>query len=70
MAGAGISGEGPQYWFNVRTGSVETVVDKSQSKELLGPYATREAAERALQTARERTEKWDEEDRKWREGED
>ena len=62
--------EQPQFWFNVRTGRVETVFDKSQSKDLLGPYPTEAAAEHALQTARERTEKWDEEDRRWREGDD
>lgn len=62
--------EQQQFWFNVRTGKVETIVDKSQSKELMGPYPTREAAQAALQSARERTEAWDEEDRRWREGED
>jgi hypothetical protein len=60
----------PQFWFNTRTGTVETVHDKSQSKDVLGPYPTREAAERALQSAHERTQQWDEEDRRWREGED
>jgi hypothetical protein len=60
--------EEPQFWFNVRTGQVEETANKSQSKDLLGPYLTRSEAERALQTARERTEKWDEEDRRWRDG--
>lgn len=36
----------------------------------MGPYDTREEAQRALQTAREKTEAWDEEDRKWDEGQD
>jgi hypothetical protein len=62
--------EAPKFWFNLRTRTVETVYDKSQSKELLGPYATREEAEHAVQTAHERTEAWDEEDRRWREGDD
>ncbi len=57
------------YYFNTRTGQVEQVEDKSQSKDLLGPYATRAEAERAIETAHERTEKWDREDREW-EGED
>ena len=60
--------EEPQFWFNVHTGQVEETENKSQSKDLLGPYPTRAEAERALQTARERTEKWDEEDRRWRDG--
>jgi hypothetical protein len=56
------------YYFNTRTGLVEDLEDKSPSRDLLGPYATREEAERALATAHERTEKWDEEDRAWNEG--
>ena len=58
-----------EYYFNTRTGQVEQVADKSQSKDLLGPYATREEAEQALTTAHRRTEAWDREDREWR-GED
>jgi len=60
--------EEPQFWFNVSSGQVEETENKSQSKDLLGPYPTRAEAEHALQTARERTEKWDEEDRRWRDG--
>jgi hypothetical protein len=56
------------YYFNTRTGLVEDLEDKSPSRDLLGPYATREEAERALATAHERTEEWDEEDRAWNEG--
>jgi hypothetical protein len=56
------------YYFNTRTGLVEDLEDKSPSRDLLGPYATREEAEQALATAHERTEKWDEEDRAWNEG--
>ncbi len=57
-----------QYWFNVATGQVETDENKSQGDVLMGPYSTHEAASRALETARERTEQWDEEDRRWNEG--
>ena len=62
--------EGPQFYFNVRTHQVEELDRKSQSKDLLGPYPTREAAAAALETARSRTEQWDEEDRRWRDGDD
>jgi hypothetical protein len=62
--------EAPQYYYNTRTNQVETLRDKSQSKDLLGPYPTHEAAAAALETARARTEAWDEDDRRWREGED
>ncbi len=51
------------YYFNIRTGQVEQVENKSQSKDLLGPYPNRQDAEQALRSARERTERWDEEDR-------
>lgn len=61
--------EQPQFFFNVTTGQVEELADKSQSRNLLGPYATRAEAAAALETARRRTEDWDEEDRRWNEGE-
>lgn len=32
----------------------------------MGPYATREDAERAWQIVEERNRKWDEDDRRWR----
>lgn len=54
------------YFFNTRTGAVEELETKSQSKDLLGPYASREEAEQALSTAAKRTEDWDREDREWR----
>jgi hypothetical protein len=62
--------EQPQFWFNVRTGTVETDYDKSQGKDLMGPYLSADEASRALQSAAERTEKWDEQERRWREGDD
>lgn len=56
------------FYFNTRTGQVEDLEDKSPSRDLLGPYATREEAQRALESAHERTEQWDEEDKAWNEG--
>jgi hypothetical protein len=56
------------YWFNVDTKQVETDEDKSQGDHLMGPYASHEEAARALDTARQRTEQWDAEDRAWEEG--
>ena len=62
--------EQAQFWFNTRTGRVETDYDKSQSKDLLGPYASQAEAEQALSSARRRTEEWDEQERRWRDGDD
>ncbi len=62
--------EQPQFWFNTRTGRVETDYDKSQSKDLLGPYPSSADAEQALSKAAQRTEAWDEDDRKWRDGDE
>ncbi len=59
-----------RYWFNVVTGEVEQNEETSRKAYLLGPYDTREEAQQALDTARKRTEAWDEEDRRWKEGED
>ncbi|WP_052426169.1 hypothetical protein [Cellulomonas carbonis] len=60
-------GGAPQYWFNPRTREVEEGMVSPWS-DRMGPYPTREAAERALETAEGRTDAWDEEDRRWREG--
>lgn len=53
-----------KFWFNVTTREVEEDDDPARAAEadLLGPYPTREAAERALETARERTEAWEAEE--------
>ncbi|MEV7972117.1 SPOR domain-containing protein [Cellulomonas sp. NPDC089187] len=51
------------FYFNVETGEVEQGKQSSWSSRL-GPYPTREAAEEALSTARQRTAAWDEEDRR------
>jgi hypothetical protein len=50
-----------QYWFNVRTGEVDQG-HRRPGADLLGPYATREEAQNALEKARQRTEAWDRED--------
>ena len=53
------------YWFNTSTGRVETDEDRGQDKDVMGPYDTEAEAANALASARERTEKWDREDRDW-----
>lgn len=54
-----------EYWYNVRTGQVEDDDNRSPGEDVLGPYPTEDDAARALDTAREKTEKWDAEDRAW-----
>lgn len=58
-----------KYWYNVETGLVEEDEATSRKEHLMGPYDSREAAQGALATARERTEAWDEEERREREAE-
>lgn len=55
-----------QYWYNLSTGQVEVTNHKGQGKDVMGPYPSREAAQAALESARARTEAWDEEDRRWK----
>lgn len=62
-----------EYWFNTKTGQVQTGGDpgRARSADLLGPYPTEEEAARAYDIAAERTAKWDEEDRaeqEWKSG--
>ena len=56
-----------EFWFNTRTGQVEEG-RQSDWSEVLGPYPTREAAAKALDTARAKSEAWDREDREWAAG--
>lgn len=56
-----------QYWYNIETGKVETDETRSRNDEVMGPYASEDEAASALESARAKTEKWDEEDREWEE---
>lgn len=56
------------YWYNTATGQVETDDNRGQAQDVMGPYETEAEAARALQSAHERTEKWDEEERRWNSG--
>ncbi|KNX37389.1 hypothetical protein [Luteipulveratus halotolerans] len=58
------------FWYNVSTGQVEEDGSTDPKGDLMGPYGTHEEAQNALATAREKTEKWDAEDRAYEEGED
>ena len=56
-----------RFWYNPTTGEVEEG-RQSPWTDRMGPYATREEAQHALEHAADRSEAWDEEDRRWREG--
>ncbi len=56
------------FYYNLSTGQVEEG-KQSSGMELMGPYPTREEAQKALETAAQRNENWDEADKAW-EGED
>lgn len=56
------------FWYNVTTGEVEEG-QKSAWQHLIGPYATREEAAKALEIARARNQDWDDEDAAWSDGE-
>ena len=49
---------GQQWWYCLNHQAVETT-DACANSERMGPYPSREAAQRALTTAAERTEAWD-----------
>ncbi|MER5888723.1 hypothetical protein ABT160_33265 [Streptomyces sp. NPDC001941] len=51
-----------QWYYNVKTRSVEQGTQSSQA-DRMGPYATREEAERAIETAEKRNEDWNEDPR-------
>jgi len=47
-----------RFWFNIVTKQVEEG-HRSTWQDLMGPYPTRAAAERALETAAARNEEWE-----------
>ena len=49
------------YWFNIKTGEVE-VGKQSLSIDRLGPFETREDAERAPEILQERAQQWADEE--------
>jgi len=53
------------YWYNVSTGQVETDENRSRGVDVMGPYSSEAEAAKALDSARARTDKWDDEDREW-----
>ena len=57
-----------EYYFNTRTEMVEKG-RQSSWEHLMGPYDTAEEATKALETARKRSQAWDDDDREWRGGE-
>lgn len=50
-----------RFWYNDRTGQVEEG-EQSNSYDRIGPFATREEAERAPEKLQENSRKWAEED--------
>jgi len=53
------------YWYNLDTKSVETDDTRGQGANVMGPYATEAEASQALEIARAKNERWDDEDREW-----
>lgn len=53
-----------KYYFNLETNTVEKGL-VSDWNHRMGPYETEEVARAALDKARERNQKWDEDDEKW-----
>jgi hypothetical protein len=48
-----------RWWYSLRTHTVEDDDGPTPGKDRLGPYATREEAEHALETVQRRNEEWD-----------
>lgn len=56
-----MTADGNSFWYRIDNGTVEQG-PKSPGDRRMGPYATREEAQNALQSAAARTQAWDEED--------
>ncbi|HWL02335.1 MAG TPA: methionine aminopeptidase [Microbacteriaceae bacterium] len=55
------TGTETEYWYNDRTGEVE-IGPQSLAIDRIGPFKTREEAERALDIVRQRSEAWDQDE--------
>lgn len=53
------------FWYNIDTKQVETDDTRSPNKNVMGPYETEDEARRALEIAREKSARWDDEDEEW-----
>lgn len=51
-----------KYWYDVKTKSVVTDDNDVKAVDRLGPYASREEAEHALEKVEENNKAWDEDD--------
>lgn len=51
-----------KYWYDVKTKSVVSDDNDVKAVDRLGPYATREEAEHALEKVEENNKAWDEDD--------
>ncbi len=57
------------WWYDLKTKSAIQASKAGKAADRLGPYATREEAEHAMERVAERNEKW-ENDSKWDDDED
>lgn len=48
-----------QWWYDLKTSSVVSDDNDTKAVDRLGPYGSREEAERALDRVAERNEEWD-----------
>jgi hypothetical protein len=51
-----------QFWYDLKTKSVVTDDNDIKAVDRLGPYATRDEAERALEKVEENNQAWDSDD--------
>ena len=54
--------QGKRWWYSLKYHTVEDDDGHTPGKDRLGPYPTREAAARALETVQERNKEWDAQD--------
>ncbi len=50
------------FWYDLKTKSVVADDHNTKATDRLGPYATREEAENALELVEERNQAWDDDD--------
>lgn len=54
-----------KWWWSLSEGRVVSDEERGPDRDVMGPYATREAAESWRETAAARDEEWKSEDERW-----
>jgi hypothetical protein len=63
--GLGVNSETEEWYFDVKRGVAVQASERGQADDLLGPYASKAAAENWRESVAARNDAWDADDERW-----